>query len=100
MKGRPRVGRGGKTDGVDHHMGRSLDELSEAICWIDRGSENQEDLCRDGERHYRRRQSDSPTERGAVSGVEQREERVATRDSAGDRGEYPALGVGCAASDE
>ena len=35
-----------------------------------------------------------------VSGVEQREKRVATRDPVGDRSEYEALGVGCGASDE
>ena len=35
-----------------------------------------------------------------VRGVKQREERVATRDSVGDRREYEALSVGCGASDE
>ena len=35
-----------------------------------------------------------------VSGVEQRKERVTTRDPVGNRSEYEALRVGCGASDQ
>ena len=37
---------------------------------------------------------------GPVSGVEQGQERVATRDPVGDRSEYETLRVGCGASDK
>jgi len=37
---------------------------------------------------------------GPVGGVEQRKERVTTRDPVGDGSEYEALRVGCGASDQ
>src|SRR5260221_9261807 len=76
-------------------MGRSLDELCEAICWIDRRPANPQDLWRNRQRHHWSRQSDLPTDCGPVSGVKQREERVATGDPVGDdRSEYEALAGG------
>src|ERR1700694_2599731 len=81
-------------------MGRSLDELCEAISWTYRRSANPPDVWRNRQRHYWSRQSDMQTDGSAVSGVEQRQERGAARDPLGKRTEYQTLKVGCRPSDQ